>query len=85
MEDGLKGRCRELFCTAIEVDNPAQINWDVEVSPETVAEWDSLSHVRLLAALEKEFKIVVTPEEGVDLESFDAVCRLVARKVGATS
>ena len=80
MDAAIRDKCRNVFCQAIEILEPERIDWSKEVSPETVAEWDSLSHVKLLAALEKEFEIAVTPEEGLDLETFDAVCRLVSRK-----
>jgi len=50
-------------------------------SPETLAEWDSLSHVQLIQALEEAFKISIAPDEGIDLETFTMVLDFVQKKV----
>lgn len=46
---------------------------DEESSPETVAEWDSLKHVLLVIALEKEFHTKFTPREILQLTSYRAI------------
>ena len=42
---------------------------DLEVSIEDISEWDSLTHVQLISAIEKEFKIKI---------KFDDVIRMIS-------
>ena len=57
-------------------------NEDIELKPETTAddieEWDSLSHIQLIVALEKAFKIKFTTAE---ITSFKDVGQLATRIV----
>ena len=52
------------------------------ITPKTVARWDSLAHIRLMLALECEFHIRIPDEQVVMLASFtdiaDAVKHLSA-------
>jgi len=50
-------------------DNAAIGNWDG---------WDSLSHMRLVLALEEQLNIELSPEELVELDSLEQVAELVA-------
>ncbi len=53
-------------------------NDQIEISPETTAEdieeWDSLSHIQLIVAIEKFFKIRFTSSE---IQSWDNVGEMV--------
>ncbi len=60
---------------------------DLQISDKTtakdVADWDSLSHIRLVVAIEKHYKIRFTTAE---IESFDnvgAMVRCIAAKTAA--
>ena len=60
---------------------------DLEISDKTtakdVADWDSLSHIRLVVAIEKHYKIRFSTAE---IESFDnvgAMVRCIAAKIAA--
>ena len=44
-----------------------------ETSPDTLLEWDSLAHVRLMAAIEERFDLVITPEDQVDMLNFELI------------
>ena len=44
-------RCKKVFESTMKVD-PATIN--DETTPDTLLEWDSLAHVQMVLALEKE-------------------------------
>ena len=48
-------------------------------SPETIEAWDSLKHVALIVALEAEFRIVIRPEEAVDMLSVGQVKQVLIR------
>ena len=65
MREEVFSRFKEVFVDIMDVD-------DVDLTDATTAnsfeEWDSLSHVRLLVALEREFSISFTNAE---IESFD--------------
>jgi acyl carrier protein len=51
-------------------------------SIENVDGWDSLSHVQLISSLEKNFKIKVTPEEGIDaFNNFGEIVGFVHKKL----
>ena len=47
-----------------------------------VENWDSLTHVQLVTALEKKFKIKVSPEEGIDaFNNFKELTSFVQKKI----
>jgi acyl carrier protein len=46
-----------------------------------VAEWDSLNHIRLVVAIEAEFKIRLTAGEISDLENVGELVALIQRKI----
>jgi acyl carrier protein len=50
-------------------------------SPETVAAWDSVAHITLLAAVAEEFGIDFEPEDYVDLNSYRQIVDAVQAKV----
>ena len=56
--DDLGARCAAVFARILEVDALA-IGEDA--SPETIEEWDSLAHVKIILALEEEFGISAAP------------------------
>ena len=62
---------------------------NLALTPETTAEdvpgWDSLTHVSLIVAIEREFKIRFTSGEITKLENVGALRRLVESKLAAAS
>jgi len=52
----------KIFCQAFGVD---QIN--DEMSIENVEGWDSMAHVGLIMALQKEFNITISPVDAIEL------------------
>jgi acyl carrier protein len=46
-----------------------------------VAEWDSLNHIRLVVAIDAEFKIRFTAGEISDLENVGELVALIQRKI----
>lgn len=45
--------------------------------------WDSLAQLNLILAIEQEFRISISDEETVDLNSFDAALHLIEEKLAA--
>ena len=38
-------------------------------SPDTIEQWDSLSHINLILAIESEYGIRLSPEEAIEMDS----------------
>ena len=51
-----------------------------ETRVETIASWDSLNHINLVLALEKEFQITFAPEEIVTMVSFQEIMEVLNQK-----
>jgi acyl carrier protein len=49
-----------------------------DASPETIAAWDSMGHMRLVTAVESELAVKLTMEQVLAIDSFAALCRIVA-------
>lgn len=58
---------------------------DLEISPATTAEeieeWDSLSHIRLIVAIERKFKFKFKNSEIEGLKNVQDLVNLVATKI----
>ena len=54
-----------------------------EVSPDTIDDWDSLSHLRLVTALEDAFALKFENAEIMDMTTVGAIRDIVERKVAA--
>lgn len=55
----------------------------LESSPDTIASWDSLQHLNLVLAIERELNIQFTPEEIEQLSSVESITVLLDRKLRA--
>lgn len=59
-------------------------NVDLVIGPTTTAadvrEWDSLSHIQLVAAVEKRFRIRFTSAEIQAFTSVGEICAVIARR-----
>jgi acyl carrier protein len=45
----------------------------------SIESWDSLGHLELIEALQKDFGITIPPEEALEMETFADVRRVVAK------
>ena len=45
----------------------------IKISKDTIADWDSIGQIRLIFALEEEFKISIPSEDGVELDSLERI------------
>lgn len=53
-----------------------------ETSARDVEDWDSLSHVRLMVALESAFGVRIKASEAAKLENVGQLADLIERKLG---
>jgi acyl carrier protein len=49
-----------------------------EASPDSIAAWDSMGHMRLVTAIEAELAVKLTMEQVLAIDSFAALCRIVS-------
>ena len=54
---------------------------DDSSSPQTVASWESTTHLGLVMALEEEFGVSLTPEEALEMETVGLI-RAILRDHG---
>lgn len=79
-DDTLKSDIIEIFEDVMDLDE-AEI--DDATTAEDVEEWDSLSHVRLLVAIERAYGIKFTNAEIEALKQFGDIVSLVRAKKAA--
>jgi len=76
------GRIRDVMADVFDVDVDETV-----VTPETTAddieEWDSLSHIRLIVAVERKFKVKFTNSEIESLKRVGDLVALVEAKTAA--
>lgn len=76
-EQVVYGRLTEIFHEVFDNDD---IVLDAEMTAEVLDEWDSLNHIRLIVATEKEFEIRFSTAEIVRLENVGQFVRLIMEK-----
>jgi acyl carrier protein len=54
---------------------------DGNSTPQQLDNWDSISHVSLVVAIEEQFSVSFTPEEITDMESIGRIAELLTRKL----
>ena len=77
-ENELRVRMEQLFVKLFPAESVAA----GEMNRVNCATWDSLAQANLVLAIEEEFGIVISDDEAMNLESFSAAWRLVAKAAG---
>ena len=58
----------------------------IDHSVDSVEEWDSLSHIKLILLIEEEFDLMIDPDQLADLyTSFEEIVRFLTDQPGKTS
>lgn len=79
-QDSLMAELTEIFEDVMDLD---EVDLTDETTADDIEEWDSLSHVRLLVAIERKYGIKFTNAEIDGLTRFRDIRDLVAAKTGA--
>lgn len=69
-------RLREVFSSTLSI--PLERVTD-DLRYESIAEWDSISHMALIAAIDQAFEIMMETEDVLDLSSFAKAKALLAK------
>ncbi len=77
LNDDLQTKLQQIFREVFDDD---ALLLDHGLSPETLAAWDSLGHIRLIAALEDELHLTFTLEEIEVMNTAEAIGKIVAAK-----
>jgi acyl carrier protein len=51
-------------------------------TPQQLDNWDSISHVSLVVAIEEQFGVAFAPEEITNMESIGRIAEMLSRKLG---
>jgi acyl carrier protein len=70
-----EGRLQQLFAEVFHLDRAAV---RPEMNPDSVDEWDSFGHMRLITAVEEDLGIHLRMDQVLSIDSFDALRRTVA-------
>lgn len=78
---------QEILSQTNEIFKDVLDNDSINLTPETTAkdieEWDSLSHIQLIVAVEKHFKVKFTSVEIGGFKNVGELCNTVQRKLVA--
>ncbi len=76
----VKNDIAEIFEDVMDVDD---VTLEDTTTADDIEEWDSLSHVRLIVAIERQFGIKFSNSEVENLKQFGDIIQLVlAKKAG---
>lgn len=76
-EDDLKREIKQLMAAIFEVPEDSVSE---DSSPDTIENWDSVSQLNLVAAVESQFGIELTADDAVDMISFSLIFEILKEK-----
>lgn len=76
----MEATIRSILAGILQVD-PARI--DGGFGPDSCRDWDSLSNLRIITALEKEFVLKLTWPEISSMTDFAQICEVILRRRGS--
>lgn len=75
MKKKVNDKIKNIMATIFKID-ATEIN--NESSPHTISNWDSLKHIHLIIALEKEFNIKLDEDEIASMVSFSIISATIS-------
>jgi len=78
-KDEVRSKLKSIFETVLDVDD---LDLRDDLSAGDIEEWDSLSHVRLIVTVERQFDIKFSNSEIEELKNVGDLIRLVMTKAG---
>ena len=73
----IKDRLEVVFRQSFEIEKFTE-----DLSIDNVPGWDSMAHVGLILALQKEFAISIPPADAIELTSVKNIIRYLANPIG---
>ncbi len=70
LTDTMKDTVRKILSSVLELPEEAITG---SSSPETIEQWDSFNHIKIIAALESEFNIELSAEDGIRMQSIELI------------
>lgn len=74
----MEAQVKQIMSDILDLDTAAV---GATTTQENTANWDSMSHLNLVIALEQEFGVSFTPEEMEQLVSFGHILQILASKL----
>ena len=71
-------KLREIVANALDIE-PEEL--DDNASQKNISEWDSFALMAMVAALEEEFKIDLTLEEIMEMQSLQKIKQVLVKKL----
>jgi acyl carrier protein len=71
----IKDRLETIFRQSFEIENFTE-----DLSIDNVPGWDSMAHVGLILALQKEFAISIPPADAIELTSIKNIIQYMANR-----
>lgn len=79
MQEEICSRVCRSAASAWKIDQ-TQINKDS--SMDTITQWDSLGHLKLIMTLEKDFGLIFHPKDTVRMRSIEKICQVIEAAKG---
>ena len=75
----IKDRLETIFRQSFEIENFTE-----DLSIDNIPGWDSMAHVGLILALQKEFAISIPPVDAIELTSVSGIIKYLMNQRGAS-
>lgn len=71
-------KLNEIFVDVLDLN---EVKLTDETSANDIEEWDSLSHIQLIVAIEKAFSIKLTAHEAMELANVGEMVSVISKKI----